>query len=108
MLVCELRLNLPVQVVALDADGAAEGDLYMDDGRSFAFQRGAQLHRRFRFAGGKLTSAPAERARGAALPLPLSGEPFKTDVVVERVVMLGLSGGSSDWKVRQCLGHGVR
>ena len=89
----------PLQVVALDADGAAEGDLYMDDGSSFAFQRGAQLHRRFRFAGGKLSSSSADTARGAALTLPLSGEPFKTDVVVERIVVLGLTGGSAAWKV---------
>ena len=92
-----------MQVIALDADGAAEGDLYLDDGRSFAFQRGAHLHRSFRFAGGKLSSAAADRARGAALTLPLSGEPFRTDVVVERIVVLGLKGGPSGWKVRHWL-----
>ena len=83
----------------LDGDGSAEGDLYMDDGRSFAFQRGAFLHRRISFADGKLSSALAEAARGTALTLPLSGEPFKTDVVVERIVVLGLTGGPSGWKV---------
>ena len=88
-------------MVALDKDGAAEGDLYLDDGRSFAFQRGAHLHRRFSFARGKLSSAAAREARGAALTLPLSGDPFKTDVVVERIVVLGLTGGSGGWKVRR-------
>ena len=90
------------QVVALDADGSAEGELYLDDGRSFAFQRGASLHRRFSFARGKLSSAPAEAAGGAALTLPLSGEPFRTDVVVERIVVLGLTGDPAGWKV-QCV-----
>jgi alpha 1,3-glucosidase len=33
-------------VVALDAAGKAEGDLYLDDGHSFAFTQGAYLHRR--------------------------------------------------------------
>ena len=100
---CECTLHAPctsVQVIALDADGAAEGDLYMDDGRSFAFQRGAHLHRSFRFADGKLSSAPADKARGAALTLPLTGEPFKTDIIVERIVVLGLKGGSAGWKVQ--------
>lgn len=32
-------------VVALDESGRAEGDLYLDDGHSFAFTKGAFLHR---------------------------------------------------------------
>jgi hypothetical protein len=36
------------QVVALNSSGNAEGDLYMDDGSSFAFSRGAYVHRHFR------------------------------------------------------------
>lgn len=39
--------NDPVTlVVALDGDGKAVGDLYLDDGRSFAFAQGHYLHRR--------------------------------------------------------------
>lgn len=34
-------------VVALDESGKAEGDLYLDDGHSFAFTKGAYLHRRY-------------------------------------------------------------
>lgn len=33
-------------VVALDESGGAEGDLYLDDGHSFAFTQGAYLHRK--------------------------------------------------------------
>lgn len=33
-------------VVALDWDGKASGDLYVDDGRSYAFKRGQYIHRR--------------------------------------------------------------
>jgi len=33
-------------IVALDKDGKAEGDLYLDDGKSFAFKRGVYAHRR--------------------------------------------------------------
>ena len=32
-------------VVALDQDGNAHGDLYVDDGRSLAFKKGHYLHR---------------------------------------------------------------
>ena len=35
-------------VVALDSKGCAEGDLYADDGKSFAFERGVFAHRHFR------------------------------------------------------------
>ena len=72
----------------------------MDDGRSFAFQRGAFLHRTLRFAGGRLSSSPAQQARGTALTLPLTGTPFSSDVTVERIVVLGLPGGPANWKVR--------
>ena len=88
------------QVVALDKSGTAEGDIYMDDGRSFAFQRGASLHRALRFAGGHLSSSPAQHARGTALTLPLTGAPFHSDVTVERIVIIGLSGDVARWKVR--------
>lgn len=37
-------------VIALDAKGTAEGELYADDGKSFAFQRGVFASRRFRCA----------------------------------------------------------
>ena len=89
-----------LQVVALDKAGAAEGELYLDDGRSFGFQRGAFLHRALRFAGGRLSSSAAESARGSPLTLPLSGAPFSSDVAVERIVVLGLPGGPANWKVR--------
>ena len=72
----------------------------MDDGRSFAFQRGAFLHRTLRFADSRLSSSPAQQARGTGLTLALTGTPFSSDVVVERILILGLPGGPASWKVR--------
>lgn len=50
-------------MVALDSGGAADGDLYLDDGSSFAYQRGAFLHRRFRCAN---NNPPDLRPKGSA------------------------------------------
>ena len=77
-------------VVALDAAGAAVGELYVDDGRSFAYRRGVFLHRRFEFAGGVLTSRPA----------PGGGGSMASDVRIERLVVLGLQPGQQ-WRVER-------
>ena len=44
-------------IVALDKELKATGDLYVDDGRSFAFQKGQYAHRDFVFDGTKLKNA---------------------------------------------------
>ena len=41
-------------VVVLDKESKAAGDLYIDDGESFSFQRGHYAHRDFVFDGTKL------------------------------------------------------
>eukprot|EP00741_Cyanophora_paradoxa_P006746 tig00001038_g6525.t1 len=72
-------------LVALDSAGRAEGELYVDDGRSYAYQRGGFIHRAFSFADKALTS----KAAGAEIPLPARTETFAPGTVVERVVVLG-------------------
>ena len=74
-------------VVALDAAGAAAGDIYVDDGRSFAYRRGVFLHRRLEFADGVLSSRPA----------PGGGGSMVSAVSIERVVVLGLRPGR-EWR----------
>ncbi|GBF95413.1 glucan 1,3-alpha-glucosidase-like [Raphidocelis subcapitata] len=78
-------------VVALDWEGSAKGDLYVDDGRSFAFRRGIYAHRSFEFEGGRLRCAAATAAAGAP-PGRLS-----TDLAIERIVVLGLPQGR-EWE----------
>ncbi|XP_062007398.1 probable glucan 1,3-alpha-glucosidase [Rosa rugosa] len=68
-------------VIALNSSQAAEGELYVDDGKSFEFQQGSYIHRRFVFADGKLTSlnlAPAQTQ-------------FSSECVIERIILQGLS-----------------
>ncbi|KAF5834709.1 glycosyl hydrolases family 31-domain-containing protein [Dunaliella salina] len=81
-----MMLDDPVTlVVALDANNQASGDLYLDDGHSFAFKRGEYLHRSFTFNGGQLQSTPAPTATNTppgSLQLPT--------VTVERIVFMGL------------------
>ncbi|CAM8986521.1 unnamed protein product [Rhodiola kirilowii] len=67
-------------VIAVNSSQAAEGELYVDDGKTFEFAKGGFIHRRFVFSNGKLTSSNAAH----------NGNQFTTKVVVERVIILGL------------------
>ncbi|XP_011099673.1 probable glucan 1,3-alpha-glucosidase [Sesamum indicum] len=71
-------------VIALNSSKAAEGELYVDDGKSFQFQKGAYIHRRFTFSNGKLTSSNLAPATAAL-------SKFTSDCTVERIILLGLS-----------------
>jgi len=72
-------------VISLDHQQQATGDLYLDDGHSFAFLRGQYVHRQFSYSGGKLVASTAPAAPGTpagVLALP--------NLLVERIVFLGL------------------
>lgn len=73
-------------VIALAANGSASGDLYLDDGHSFAFRRGQYLHRRFTFVEGTLTNSREPSAHGVPAGV------LRLDLYIERVVVLGLPG----------------
>ncbi|KAI3866706.1 hypothetical protein MKX03_006554 [Papaver bracteatum] len=75
-------------VIALNASQVAEGELYVDDGKSFEFGKGAYIHRRFVYSDGKLTSSN--------IASPVSGSKvYSSDCVIERIILLGLSGAKS-------------
>ena len=85
-------------VVALDAAGNACGDVYVDDGSSYAYARGAYSHRRVCYDGasGTLSSVPAPRAQLAVgAPPPPSRPAYDPGVVVGRIVLLGVPGGAN-------------
>eukprot|EP00245_Coleochaete_scutata_P001915 TRINITY_DN1237_c0_g1_i1.p1 TRINITY_DN1237_c0_g1~~TRINITY_DN1237_c0_g1_i1.p1 ORF type:complete len:920 (+),score=153.19 TRINITY_DN1237_c0_g1_i1:85-2844(+) len=75
-------------VVALNSSYAAEGELFIDDGKSYAFEKGAYIHRRFVFANGQIESSDAA-------PAGASGRGFAPSTRVERIVVLGLPSGNS-------------
>ena len=63
-------------MVALNSSGSAEGELYMDDGSSFAFNRGAYVHRHFRHVDvvPNLCRQHSDVARMASVPHTFSHE----------------------------------
>ncbi|KAF9609788.1 hypothetical protein IFM89_018236 [Coptis chinensis] len=73
-------------VIALNDSLAAEGELYIDDGKSFEFEKGAYIHRRFVFSDGKLSSSN--------IAPPTLGNKFSSDCIIERIILLGLPKGS--------------
>ncbi|GAV59594.1 Glyco_hydro_31 domain-containing protein/Gal_mutarotas_2 domain-containing protein [Cephalotus follicularis] len=73
-------------VVALNSSQAAEGELYVDDGKSFEFEQGAYIHRRFVFSDGKLASLNMA-------PTALGKLQFSSECIVERIILLGYTPG---------------
>ncbi|KAH7103191.1 alpha-glucosidase [Auriculariales sp. MPI-PUGE-AT-0066] len=73
--------------VALDRNGAAAGELYLDDGESYDFQNGAFVHREFSFTDGKLSSTNLRDASGSQFNAYAESI---AEVYVEKIVILGL------------------
>eukprot|EP00210_Caulerpa_lentillifera_P000550 g531.t1 len=69
-------------IVALNERGEARGEIYIDDGRSFAFLRGQSLHREFKFSNNKLTSTEVSSGSRKSH--------YKAKIEVERIVIMGL------------------
>jgi alpha 1,3-glucosidase len=71
-------------IVALDASGHAEGQLFVDDGESYDYALGGFVHRKFVMDGVKLSSVAA----GGKSEGPFVG---KYDVVVEQIQIAGMA-----------------
>lgn len=82
-------------VVALDNEGRAAGKLYLDDGKSFDYQKGMYVHRSFSFSKGELWSTS------------LHAGPFAYPATVERVVIYGLAGDFKSATVKTSSGEVV-
>ncbi|KAK7316926.1 hypothetical protein RJT34_00747 [Clitoria ternatea] len=76
-------------VIALNSSQEAEGELYIDDGSSFSFLKGAYIHRRFVFKNGKLISLNLATASASNVRYP-------SEAVIERIILLGHAPGSKN------------
>lgn len=81
--------------VVLNSSGSAQGDLYIDDGHSFAYQRGSYLHRQFTFSKGYLTNVAADDSSSV---MPVKAGKLSLPNTIERIVVLGLEHSRSGWK----------
>ena len=81
--------------VALNSSGSAEGDLYIDDGHSFVYQRGSYLHRQFSFSKGVLKNKAAETS---AAVMSIKAGKLSMSNTIERIVVVGVTGKESSWK----------
>jgi len=79
-------------IVGLDITQKSEGDLYIDDGHSYAFQKGHYVYRKFDFNNYVL------RSEAGFLPgMPRADSSFKPSNRIERIAILGFAGGASKW-----------
>ncbi|CAG8002493.1 unnamed protein product [Penicillium olsonii] len=81
-------------IITLDKNGEAEGTLYVDDGETFDYERGAYIHRRFNYRESALSSEDigTKGAKTAEYLKAMSG------VTVERVVVVD---PPTEWKDKQ-------
>ena len=87
-----MRYDPYTLVIVLNAAGTASGELYIDDGESFAYLQGAFIHRNFTFENSVLTSTPlSESERGGKTASYLKS---MDTVRVERLVVVN---APDDW-----------
>lgn len=92
-------------IIALDKNGNAQGDLYIDDGRSFAFQRGQYAYKKFTFSS---KEGVLESTTGILPNMPSVDLTYTSEVVIDRIVVLGLQGGPEGWGARLVDVRGTR
>ncbi|RDA88221.1 hypothetical protein CP532_0298 [Ophiocordyceps camponoti-leonardi (nom. inval.)] len=92
-----MRFDDYTLVVTVAKSGTAEGELYVDDGDTFDFEKGQYIHRKFRLIGDELSSVDAEGRDAKAVS---AGDWLKkmNEVYVDRIVIVG---APAKWKRRE-------
>ncbi|KAF1996426.1 glycoside hydrolase family 31 protein [Amniculicola lignicola CBS 123094] len=82
-------------VVVLGKDGNAEGTLYIDDGETFDYEKGAFIHRRFAFDAGRniLTSSNLAKPSNT-----VKTETYLKSMAKVRVEKIIIVGAPKEWK----------
>jgi alpha 1,3-glucosidase len=87
-----MKMDPYTLVIALGADGKAEGEIYVDDGESYEFEQGAFIHRKFVFENGALRSEDLAESKGKLTEKYLKR---MESVRVEKVIIIG---APKEWK----------
>ncbi|PFH60093.1 hypothetical protein XA68_11481 [Ophiocordyceps unilateralis] len=92
-----MRFDDYTLVVTVSKSGTAEGELYVDDGDTFDFEKGQYIHRKFRLSGDELSSVDAEGRDAKAIK---AGTWLKKmdDVYVDKIVIVG---APAKWKRKE-------
>ncbi|KKA29682.1 hypothetical protein TD95_001371 [Thielaviopsis punctulata] len=75
-------------VVTVSKDGAAEGELYVDDGDSYEYTQGQYIHRKFTLGDGSVSSVDAEGRDNKAVKAGAWMKKMAT-VAVDKIVIVG-------------------
>ncbi|PHH80915.1 hypothetical protein CDD80_5835 [Ophiocordyceps camponoti-rufipedis] len=92
-----MRFDDYTLVVTASKSGSAVGELYVDDGDTFDFQKGQYIHRRFRLSGNELSSVNAEGREDDAVK---AGPWLKKmdGVFVDKIIVVG---APAKWKTKE-------
>jgi alpha 1,3-glucosidase len=91
--------------IALNKAQTAVGGVFIDDGSSYAYKRGVYTYQKYVFENGQLKGFPATDTDLLAVGLPPKQKQKQQEklpsegVKIDRVVVLGLTGGPGDWQV---------
>ena len=96
-----MRFDDYTLVVTVSKDGTAEGELYVDDGDSFDYEKGQYIHRKFGLTAGSLSSTNAESPNGKSLR-PGTWLKAMHDVHVDKIVVVG---APASWNSRRSKSH---
>jgi alpha 1,3-glucosidase len=92
-----MRFDDYTLVVSVSKSGAAEGELYVDDGDTFDHEHGQYIHRKFVLSGNVLSSTDAESRDPTSVKAGRWLKAMK-DVSVDKIIIVG---APSSWNTKE-------
>lgn len=90
----KMRAEPYTLVVAISREGTAKGEIYSDDGETFAFQKGDFIHKGMEFSQEKMQMSSFDVRKG-------SPHSAFANVMIEKVIFLGFQGHVEAVKIEQ-------
>ncbi|KAJ1911391.1 glucosidase II [Mycoemilia scoparia] len=88
----ELMRNDPYTLhIYVDEDGSAKGDLYIDDGETFDFEKGGYIHSSFEFSENKLVSSQNQDPKDVSIDAEVRNKYRESveHIRIERIIVVG-------------------